>query len=233
MRASGDNEAGILQFQELRKSSDRNRCLVLYEASVNARVFAYLYLRSATCSLVWRSNRSFKFDCTLPFEFLDTQFTDLPPSKIEFIERAVPRFGSSMLHKPYRLKKCLVVLFLADGGGLREYDLVDPVSQDKYLSEIVEDKDSLANVAFGRYDLELSYRRRLISYSLTIEKLDNSSTEGWEFAINVPRDLELKDATLKWIAKHHSIREMRGMNFEDSRTRLSKMIKPQTEPIYA
>lgn len=226
----GESQAGILQFQERRQAVHGGSPLVLYAANLDAHVFVYLYLRSATCSLVWRGPQGGQFDPTLPFEFLDTQFHRLPTSKLDIYKRSVQRFGSSMLHKPYKLKKCLVTLFIAGEERLREYDLI--AGADKYEAEILQGKDALANVSFVRVDSNVEYNNQDVSYSLTFERLGDSASEDWEFTLSIPRDLELYEGTLKWIAKHHRVREVLRMDFKASLDELSKKIKPQSDPIY-
>lgn len=256
MPVTVDKEGSILHFEKRREAVRGNSHLMLYEANLDAGVFVYLYLRPATCSLVWRGPQERKpdatprkgrfdttlqkglFDPTLPLQFFDTQFSKKPPSKVENLKRSVEK-GGSMLHIPYRFTKHRVTLFLAGEERLREYDLAN--APDEYETEIAYSDNALANIAFARFDADIEYkgpRKELeghrVSYSLTFERLGDSASDGWEFAISLPRDLklELEEATLKWIARLHRTEEMLGMNFKVSLDKLSKILKPQRDQIH-
>jgi hypothetical protein len=240
MSPIGNRAAGALQFKEIRQSVNGKSSLALYEGTVNARVFVYLYLKPETCALVWRGPRSPQCNTTLPFGFLDTQFGNMPKSKIDFIERSVPLYGSAMLHKGYKLLKCLATLFLTGENGGREYDLLSSTEPEKYRRAIVEKEDALARLTFARFDSVVKHKNRRTgkdentSYSFTFEK-SVAPTAGaeWEFSIRVPRDLEFKTATLVWIARHHFAKEMLQMDFEQSLAALSEATKPQEAPVYS
>lgn len=225
MGSAGHHDARVLEFKILRQEIQGGATPVaLYEARLGDKIFAHLYLRPTTCVLVWKAPDEFSFDPKLPIEFLDTQFSGLTPSRIALLERSVPWTGSSMLHKPYKLEQYQATLAIP-GKGLHKYNLMDH-DVARYQSEIVEKR---ALVSFARFDSEMSYQGRLINYLFTAERLRHSTGEQWELTISLPRGLELKDATLRWIAKHHSVRDMREMNFKKSLVVLSEVINPQSE----
>jgi hypothetical protein len=233
------SEGDILHFQKRREAVRRDSYVVLYDARIGAGVFVYLYLRPESYSLVWRGTQDGQFDTTLPFEFFDTQFLKKAPSRVKDVRRSMEKYGSSMLHMRYKFKRHRVTLSVAGEARLREYDLAG--EPDKYMAEVVDSGDVHANITFARFDADIEYqgnRKELkghrVSYSLTFERVGDSSSDVWEFAISIPRDqkLELEEATLKWIARHHGTKEMLRMNFKTSLTELTKMIKPQTEQLY-
>jgi hypothetical protein len=239
MTVTVDKEGGVLHFQKHKEEAHGDSYLMLYEADLGARVFAHLYLRPATCSLVWRGTQKGGFDTTLPFEFFDIQFSKKPPFRVETMRRSVGMSGSSMLHVPYKFTKHRVTLCLADEERLREYDLIKET--DKYQVEVVDSSKVRADIAFARFDAEVEYQGKSetlkghrVSYSLTFERLGDLASDVWEFSIRIPRDLKLEfdEATLKWIARHHGMEEMLRMDFKASLYELSKILKPQTDKIY-
>jgi hypothetical protein len=237
MPVTTNEEGGVLDLQKLREAAHGDSYLMLYKAALDAGVFVYVYLRPETCSLVWKGTQDGQLDITLPFEFFDTQFSKKSPSRVNNIKRPVEKYGSSMVHIPYKFTKHRVTLFLAGEDRLREYDLAN--KPDTYMAEIVDNSDVRMNIAFARFDAKTEYqgnredlKGHRVSYSLTFERLGDSSSNVWEFAVSIPRDLRLEVATLRWIAKHHTTKEMRRMAFTASLSKLSELLKPQTDQIH-
>jgi hypothetical protein len=246
----GNNEGRILHFQKFKEIEHGDSHIELHKGSLGAGVFIDLYLRTATCSLVWRGTQQEEgegvqedekglFDPTLPFEFFDTQFSKKPHSRVKNIRRPAGPSGSLMLHIPYNFTKHRVTLFLADEERLVEYDLA--LESEKYKAEVADSARARANVTFARFDAEVKYQGQRedlkghrVSYSLTFERLGDPPSDVWEFSIRLPRDLKLEfeEATLKWIARHHEMKEMlRVINFRMSLDELSRILKPRTDQI--
>lgn len=115
----------------------------------------------------------------------------------------------------------------------RTYDLIDPRAQGKYRAEIVQNQEALANVTFVRYDNDIEYMEKFIKCSFTAERMIHPSADGWEFAITIPRDIILSKRSLSMIAKNHWSKDIRKMDFKGSLAKLSEVVKPQTEQVFA
>lgn len=228
--------SSIIQFKEHKRVTQDEYILVVYEAAVEESPFGYLYTDSENYALAWLGPQDFKFNGKPPYNFIEHQFSNLSPGEIEALDEVLPRRhpGSGPLRKPFSYGKTTVTLLSdAENNDFETYDLFDDADRSRYM-EILSSDDVL-NIIFARYDAEIiTYTTddsdtvvpgNRFNCCFTLENRKAVPTPGWEFALNIPRELPLKTRTLIWIARNHRDKSLiRKINFEESQAALHEKL---------
>ncbi len=197
--------------------------LMVYEAVIGDAVFAYLYVTPDTYSLAWIAPEDFSFTGKYPCDFIEYQFTDVAPHEIELRDEKVPfheLHGKMLQKKLFCYEKSVAYLIFADAAeeasdnvtaDFEEYNFFSQEERDRYKETL--ESDAISHLLCARYDFEIvTYKKEgfdmpkpdgRYNCCFTLENRHGTSANGWECAFKLPRNLGLKERTLKWIAKNH------------------------------
>jgi hypothetical protein len=233
--------SNIIQFRELERARrEDSDVVIVYEGIALNTLFAYLYLNSTTYTLVWAGLNNFHFDARQPYIFVEHQFSHLPPSAIDRLDLVLPKRRphseamGRMLH--FYFNKAVANLILTDemNQSLVEYDLLDNNEHRHEYLENSRKPEFTSRIRFARYDSEIITKISKFNCCFTAEGPHSADTEGWEFAINLPRNLLLEERTLKWIVRnHHDTGLLHHLDFKKSQDALREILNPQIESVFS
>ena len=190
----------------------------VFQICLGESVCAHLYLSPSTYTIVW--NGTDEFQPSQPFMFVDLQFSNKPVQKLQILDNALPR-KHDLSHFRFRSSKATVML--EDESDIREYTLTEEEDQERYVREVLTEPTVVGKVVFARYDSNIINADEEFYFGFTAERSDLSSS--WEFAIQIPRNLLLKERILKWIAKDPSmISKSHEVDFKNSLNSLHKLV---------
>lgn len=218
-----NHDRSPLQFQRLPRLGDAPKDVEIYRAWSNACLFARLYVNRENYSVVWRGSGP---DFFQPCAVVKIQFTDLPLEEIRLMDPVLPETKRSDTAGLFRWETAKVFVIFKSSGMSHEYDLQDQTSREQYLAEVVNSPNGALNLQFARYDFGVRSNAQQYQTSFSIEGRGPELLE-WEFSLRVQRSVQLKERTLKWIAKNHLEKRSltRTIDFDGSRAALYKELR--------
>jgi hypothetical protein len=226
--------SGVVELKERVVKDDY--ALKVYDIVVgDDSLFAYLYVTPETYSLVWMADEDFRFTGKYTCDFIETQFSNLGPGEIKtLLSEDVPIHRSAKVtpRKPFSYGKSVVTLMFADEGedgdgddDFEQYNFFEERDEDRYRKRV--NSDAISRLLLARFDFEIVTYKGEGTGSLmpsakydccfTFENRQGAPVRGWELAVNLPKGLDLKDRTLRWIARNHRDRDFwRRLDFEKS-----------------
>ncbi len=213
----------VLEFKE--RAFKKDYQLTVYEALAGDALFAYLYVTPEDYSLVWMAPDNFSFTGKLPCEFIEYQFSNMSPAEIELSEDVIPIHRARKVEprKPFSYSRSVLYLIFTDEGDgdedggededYEKYNFFEERDQERYKG--ILGSDLVSNILLARYDFTIAtYEIKTqeppeetgrFDCCFTSENRRGASVNGWELAVNLPKNLKLDRhaRVLKWIAKNH------------------------------